>query len=76
MKNQAPWGKWFARDRCGVKKVFTKTQGERAVLGGERKAESPSEEAGTCVWSTFTPKSSKVHWVLSLSLYLATYFLL
>lgn len=42
--------------KLGVKKVFTKTQWETAVLDKEMKAESRPKEAGTCVLSTFVSR--------------------
>lgn len=43
----------------GAKKVSVKTQWEIAVLVRERKAESPAQEAGACVLSTFISRVIK-----------------
>ena len=60
VKNHASWDKErFAKDRLDAKKVSVKTQWERAVLVRERKADSPAQEAGTCVLSTFISRVIK-----------------
>ena len=68
VKNHASWEKRFAKNRLDAKKMSIKTQWEIAVLARERKAESPAQEAGTCVLSTFVSRVIKR--TLGLSLYL------
>lgn len=59
VKNHAFWEKErFAKDRLDAK-VSVKTQWKIAVLVREKKAESPAQEAGTCVLSTFISRVIK-----------------
>lgn len=62
VKDHASREKKLIRDRLGVKKEFSKSQQETAVLDRERNADSPIEEAGTCVLCTFVLTVIKSTW--------------